>query len=340
MTELPSREDRLAALLELPPGARQPEEAELAALLAVAERISDGWSAIEAEAGATDRVYETATRLAAGRRRGLPRLPRLAWAGWAVRAGAVAALIAGVFVAVNVLQEAPGPSTRDILAHAEAAISAQGRIVHIVGTSDTRTVFNGTPFTTRSSTETWTYEREDRRTRSIIRDESGKSLGETVLDSRRIQSYDPATDTITITPLRGVERERRRARQAAGGADPLAILRATLGGGKVELAGTVKRDGRSAYVLTGAVAGAGEGNSLTYTIDAKTFLPVELKQVFRTESGESVSVTTSTYRVRAFELLEPTKRNLRLVELAPHPGAKVVRESPVTVGPPAGSPGR
>jgi len=65
------RVERLAALLELPPGARPPDE-ELDGLVRTAEAVDEAWSAVPVPAAARER---TAERALAGRRARPARVP-------------------------------------------------------------------------------------------------------------------------------------------------------------------------------------------------------------------------------------------------------------------------
>lgn len=227
------------------------------------------------------------------RRRGL-RLQRSALRFAA--AGVVAAA-----VAFGVLSMLPG-SGPSAVARAAAVLNPSGAtILHTVVVT-TSVNPDGTRSTGR--TESWRQQAPPFDERSVT---AGR---ETATANGRPEAYLPSDNTLHILPP---VTELPSPRGSAGTGDRLLDdIRSYLSSGQAREDGTAIVGGREAVRIVFA------GSKSTYTVDAVTYEPIELRDV-----GDDGTVVTS--RFETYELIPATAANLALLSLRKqHPGATVV----------------
>lgn len=321
MNPKPDIEERLAEQLELPPGARSArDDTELAALIELAEHVDMAWSKVEPAEGAYERIWaavQAQAEAAQTRRMRLPKLPRIPWP---VRV-ATATALATIAVLVVTLTGG-GPNASDILTKAEAAIAVTNKIAHSIFDNTSITSALGQKNVTVDKVESWTLAGKRLHTRVVIMSKDGKFESETEVTPSKQATYDAANNTITITPNIGAKSQAPVSQR-----DPLQSLRDAFGRDKVRFIGETKVDGKPGYEMEADLSqrfGMGQ-SKLTYIVDSKTYLPLVTRIKFK-GAAQGVSFSGSgVQRYKLFELLEPTKENLKKLKMSEHPGAKILK---------------
>ena len=313
------RVERLATLLELPPGARPPDE-ELDGLVRTAEAVDEAWSAVPVPAEARER---TAERVLSGRGARPARAPwRRPWVRRIGAVVAVAAVLAGGVVVYEAVTGGGAPGSAEIVARAEAAIDPSDAIVHTRARLHAETVIRPQGAdeirqTLDQVTESWAL---GSRTHSIVRSPDGEVLYDITSAPGTTSVWDASTNTTTITdglpqtptgqPVRGLEGLAR-------------ILQAA------EVLGPEDYEGQEVWrLVTRCTSTIGESDTerLTeYRIDTSTYAPVALDTELETDAAGTTSSSTSSLRYELFEQLPPGET--ALLELLPHPDARVVRQT-------------
>ncbi len=317
-------EERLADQLEQPPHERDAAgDVQLEALLNLAVRIDESWSAVEPTFGAEKRVYAEAKRLASEKKRRRLRLPTLPKIGWPARVGVAGAVAAIVLVLISVLG-GPKISDEQILARAEAALVVGNNIVHAV--SDIKTVdepIEGiTPRrVTRVNFEQYTYTRKVFHSHTFNRDRKGKLEREHAVEGKTTKIYDPETNTVKIY----------RTDEGTKGFTPrrdfVEGLKEAFTEDRVRVIGKTKVGKTPAYLIRINLTGR-EGlktSKVDYYVDRDKFKPLLVKFNIKLKVRGADVASRTSQRYQVYELLQPTKENLKLLKLDKHPGAKVIR---------------
>jgi hypothetical protein len=261
------------------------------------------------------------------------------------RVAPAAALLAAMVVAVVVI-DLVGSEEDDggIVDRALAAVS-QENVIYAVTERRTSTSKALTPGLKVSPDERgyvryWLWA-GDERSRFLLYDmradgTRGRLESEVTADKRRLTWFIARSNTISV---------RERPRQvpddepARGGfpgfspfAEPGAQLRAEVDEGRLRVAGRAMVRGRSAYRLVSERrSGSGfEAERATYLVDASTYLPLELRVrvVLKHSRFEPGGGGRELARMRIeylrYEALPVTDENKALLEMAEHPGARVM----------------
>jgi hypothetical protein len=235
---------------------------------------------------------------------------------------AVAAVLAGGVVVYEAVTGGGAPGSAEIVARAEAAIDASDAIVHTRARLHGETVIRpqgGDELrqTLDQVTESWAL---GTRTHSIVRSPEGEDLYEITTAPGTTTVWDASTNTTTITdglpqtptgqPVRGLEGLAR-------------VLQAA------EVLGPEDFEGQEVWRLvtrcTSTISGTETERVTDYRVDASTYAPVSLDTELQTDSAGTTSSTTSSLRYELFEQLPPG--DTALLELRPHPDARVVRQT-------------
>ena len=138
----------------------------------------------------------------------------------------------------------------------------------------------------------------------------GAAAIETAGDATTASYYDPATNTIHVTP------------SAAPPPfdDPLSQVRQALDDGRARVLGSAEVDGAATYKIQFAEKGGFSSQSLVAYVDQHTYRPVLLSDPQRDGTVAQLRVVTQEY-------LQATAANLRSLSLsARHPAAQVVTD--------------
>lgn len=322
MSQAPNIEERLAEQLERPSTERSTEDPEVRQLVATAERIDAQWSELEIPDGAEIRVYSTAqqrARMQTDRRR----LPRFADISWQARLATLAATAATAVVLVTTVGD-KAPLGESVLANAEAAVTFTDKIVHEVYT---QTITQKTSVTPKDidtdHIESYTYVKDGYSNHLLFRSRSGKLLSEVASTPHQQREFDAETDTITISKVRGPTNVKQFDQS-----NPLEAMRESFGRKRVRFVGKTIFNGKPGFKLVAKLRPQeGTHSKFTYIVDRKTYLPIGLILSSRSRV-KSLGVTSSGKSVRSyksFELLTPSNKNLKLLNMGPHRGAKIVR---------------
>jgi hypothetical protein len=258
----------------------------------------------------------------------------------AIRAGstvAVAVIALVVLSVVNVFG-AGGPS---IVERAAAALAPSCgntiRHIHLVAT-----VPDGKGGTAGWDEETWTLLVSPYSFRSVQAARPGFPPAESATNGNLgSQIYDPATNTVYVyeavapseadlqkkAQLEGKTVEQMKqddaAKAAVGFKDKFqGVVDRMLASGKATVDRDLVVDGRHAVRITGVDGDA----DIIYTVDAKTYDPIEF-QVVPAAAGTDKANAATTMRFLAYDTLPATDANLALFDLAAqHPGATVDRD--------------
>jgi hypothetical protein len=252
--------------------------------------------------------------------------PRRAQRSILPRVAVGAAVATAAVVVVVTLSGGPGGHGVSVAAAFEQAITPHGGVLHIV--TDTENIING-QVTTTVHGELWTAQ-NPRRQRSLNTLRSGGETSESEgaiisLTPPRTQSWlasDPSTIHESVQPIDNEEQT------------PTAYLRKAYQEGRLTVIGKEELDGRAVWRLNVIPAATQTPQTLngaavpdpTVTVDASTFVPLE--NVIYSVSSASGKPALETTRVHydSYEELPASSTNLALLNLAPHPGAKVVTE--------------
>ncbi len=107
------------------------------------------------------------------------------------------------------------------------------------------------------------------------------------------------------------------------------LLRSYYKSKTLRLAGKTTFEGRPAYRLTVANPPGPGIPPNTFLVAAGTFVPLETLTYARNRAGDIV--VSNITRYRAYEELPPTPHNLALLNIAPHPGARMMSFSQSTL---------
>jgi hypothetical protein len=290
------------------------------------ERVAQADPLPEAERLTPDEQREAETLLASVLAEPVePRRRPLSPRPWVAAAAAGCALVL-VLVAGGLFDD--DTSGADVIARAVAAVSEDDAIFHIVERTTLRSPRGGRDSALKeawyapdgSAHEKYFEVRDGRR---------GPLVGETagVLPSspsgRRggpVDIYNARTNEILRT--RWSTTRIPAAPTLDPGGDPGARLRELERSGDLRLAGTSELDGRDAYrLVSGPVRGFDPGSvdRYEYLVDAETYQPLSLRLVSRTD-GRALEMAT---RFLVYESIPFDARAKRLLDLDPHPGARV-----------------
>jgi hypothetical protein len=160
----------------------------------------------------------------------------------------------------------------------------------------------------------------------------GRLRAEMVVDDEATRLFDPVSNTIDVL-MRGGQSVPVAPTEDDGypgfspSSDPGAQVRAHVEQGRLQVAGKTTVRGRTAYRLTSrprSVPKQGiEREMVTYLVDARTFLPFEVRQrTVSTIDGRQLMKARIEYL--RYDPLPITEENRQLLEMAPHPGAQVI----------------
>jgi hypothetical protein len=165
----------------------------------------------------------------------------------------------------------------------------------------------------------------------------GRLVGEAVSDGSRLRWWIPRSDSIHVFDMsrgQGTEHPSLPDGEYPGFdpfSDPGRQLRGHVEDGSLRVAGRTTSRGRDAYrLVSGRLSHPSPGTiwtEVTYLVDAKTFLPLAIRD--RTLLDFDPSVPGEAARARAYvridylryERLPVTDANKALLEMSPHPGA-------------------
>jgi hypothetical protein len=269
-------------------------DADLMGRLAAANPVADATPGAPAE---RDRL------LAALLREPAPRLRRPA--GSRVRPAFVLTTLVAA-LAVGIVLVAGGSSGQSAAARAYAAVSGDGRIVHLryeqrYRDEDVAIVQRG---------ESWSLPGRDR-FHMVLEDPPGRLWAETAVDGRLVRSYVPAHDVVRVGRLpSGAE---------LVDADPLRRFRVLYRRGQVRETGRTRLRGQDVIRLE---ARDDDRAPVTYFVDARTHVPVEIRLTLELPQPDFPSRRVHI-RILEYERLSLTAENQRLLRLFPHPGARV-----------------
>jgi hypothetical protein len=257
-----------------------------------------------------------------------------------------AALLAAVVVAVVVVIDLVG-SEEDgggIVDRALAAVS-QEDVIYAVTERRTSTSSPLTPGLEVSPDERgyvryWLWA-GDERSRFLMYDmradgSRGRLESEVTAHDRRLTWFMARSNTISVREPPRQDRDDEPARGGFPGfspfAEPGAQLRAEVDEGRLRVGGRTTVRGRRAYRLVSERrSGPGfEDERVTYLVDARTYLPLELRVriVFKQSRFEPGGGGRELARLRIeylrYEALPVTDENKALLEMGEHPGARVM----------------
>lgn len=226
-------------------------------------------------------------------------------------------LALAVLAAAIVMTTSDG--TPSIVARAYAATDPSGVIVNYV---ESLTFSGGGSRARTTVRDVW---RSGQRLHVIVAPNNPKATDDLAIDGRNVHNYTQNTIAIyklpanfgRCTPGQVLAQLCSNTTQA----DPVAALRRLAHDGGLHSAGPTTLDGRRIDRLTGRT----DGYTITALVDAQTFLPIKIQA---TESihrprifGPTQYLTTT---ITKYKQITANAKNSTLLELRPHPGARVV----------------
>lgn len=236
------------------------------------------------------------------------------------------AVATGAAVAVITLTGGPGGNGVSVAAAVDHAITPHGGVLHMV--IDSENIISGQA-TTTTHNELWTAQNPRRlRSRNTL-----KSGGETIegegailsLSPPRTQSWSASEPNTIRESVQPIDKEEQT---------PTAFLRKAYQEGRLKVLGKEEVNGRSVWRLsvlpdtsqTPTTFNGAPVPDPTVTVDASTFVPIENVIYSVGSTGDKSTLETTKVHYLSYEELPSSSSNLALLNLAPHPGAKVITE--------------